>query len=169
MKKMRQKVDAVPQLQHKTPSAPGETLSEMTIAPMAFNLNQSSTVCLPLVSDSQMLIWVHSNEINLQPDGAAELDKAFDRFPYITQKQTAALAQRCSLHPDQVKVWFMVQRLLYGISWDYKDISRVRRKFKSSQGKEELQTRKGEEVKEDGGENKECKIPGGKNCRRGYG
>ncbi|XP_070786312.1 homeobox and leucine zipper encoding b [Enoplosus armatus] len=139
------------EMRQKTPDACGETptLSE--------SLNQNSAVCLPLVSDSQKLIWVHSNQINLQMDGAAELDKAFDRFPYLTQKQTAVLAQRCSLHPDQVKVWFMVQRLRYGISWDYKDIRNIRRKFHSSWGKVELQDRKGEEVKEDTGENKQRK------------
>ncbi len=147
MRKMRQ----------KTPDACGETptLSETNVAPVAFSLNQNSAVCLPLVSDGQKLIWVHSNQINLQMDGAAELDKAFDKFPYLTQKQTAALAQRCSLHPDQVKVWFMVQRLRYGISWDYKDIHKVRRKLKLSRGKEWLQSGTG--IKEDRGEKKKWK------------
>lgn len=142
-------------MRQKTTDAHGETptLSGTNNAPVAFGLNQSSAVCLPLVSDSQKLIWVHSNQINLQMDGAAELDRAFDRFPYLTEKQTAALAQRCSLHPDQVKVWFMVQRLCYGISWDYKDIHKVRRKL--SRGKEEQQNRAG--VKEDRGENKKWK------------
>ncbi|XP_031145797.1 homeobox and leucine zipper encoding b isoform X1 [Sander lucioperca] len=167
MKKMRQKADGgLPRLVQETPNAPGESSSDMNFAPMAFNLNQSSAVCLPLVSDSQRLIWVHSSEINLQLDGAAELNKAFDRFPYLTEKKTAALAQRCSLHPDQVKVWFMVQRLHYGISWDYKDIRKVQRKILSSQGKEKLQNSMGKEVKEDKGENKKCtrevKEPGGK-------
>ncbi|XP_042257267.1 homeobox and leucine zipper encoding b [Thunnus maccoyii] len=130
MTKMRQTANG--ELRQKTPDAHGETptISEMNFAPAAFNLNQSSAVCLPLVSESRRLIWVNSNQINLQLDGAAELDKAFDRFPYLTQKQTAELAQRCSLHPDQVKVWFMLQRLRYGISWDYKDIREVRAKFK---------------------------------------
>eukprot|EP00064_Thunnus_orientalis_P018170 superscaffoldBa00004094_g18262 len=137
------------ELRQKTPDAHGETptISEMNFAPAAFNLNQSSAVCLPLVSESRRLIWVNSNQINLQLDSAAELDKAFDRFPYLTQKQTAELAQRCSLHPDQVKVWFMLQRLRYGISWDYKDIREVRAKFKRR--KEEQQNMMGKEVDED--------------------
>ncbi|XP_042369590.1 zinc fingers and homeoboxes protein 3-like [Plectropomus leopardus] len=109
------------------------------MALMAFSLNQNGALCLPLVSDDQRLIWVRSSEINLRLDGAAELDKAFDKFPYLTENQTAALAERCSLHPDQVKVWFMGQRLRYGISWDYEDINNVRRKFKLNWGKEELQ------------------------------
>ncbi|XP_074480493.1 homeobox and leucine zipper encoding b [Sebastes fasciatus] len=162
---MRQKAGGgLPLLRQKTPNTPGETLSEMNIAPMAFSLNQSNAVCLPLVSDSQGLIWVHSNEINLQLDGAAELEKAFDRFPYLTEKQTAALAQRCFLHPDQVKVWFMVQRLRYGISWDFKDIPKVRTIFKARRGKEKLQNEKGEEVKEDRGEKskREVEDAGGK-------
>ncbi|KAK5858685.1 hypothetical protein PBY51_002806 [Eleginops maclovinus] len=127
---MRQKVDGGSQLIQKTPSAPGETLSEINVDPMAFKINQSSVVRLPLVSDNQRLIWVHSNEVNLQPDGAEELGKALDQFPYLTQKQTATLALCCSLHPDQVRVWFMVQRLRYGISCEFRDISKVRRQFK---------------------------------------
>lgn len=100
---------------------------------LTFNVNPNSPVCLPLVSESGKLIWVHSHQIDLQMDGATEMDKAFDRFPYLTQKETEALAQRCSLHPDQVKVWFMAQRLRHGISWDYKDIIEIRRKYLSGQ------------------------------------
>ncbi|XP_071315057.1 homeobox and leucine zipper encoding b [Trachinotus anak] len=136
-------------LRQKTPDACGNTRREMNVAPVAFSMIQNAVVCLPLLSESQKLIWVHSNQVDIQLDGAAELDEAFDRFPYLTQKQTAALARRCSLHPDQVKVWFMVQRLRYGISWDHKDIRELRRKFKSSQRKEQRkQDRMGEVVKE---------------------
>ncbi|XP_018560632.1 homeobox and leucine zipper encoding b [Lates calcarifer] len=162
MTKMRQVADGQrPGLRQKTPDACGETPTETNIAPVAFNRNHNSVVCLPLLSESQRLIWVQSNQIDLQLDGAAELDKAFDRFPYLTQKQTVALAQRCSLHPDQVKVWFMVQRLRYGISWDYKDIQEIRRKITSSQekdqGEEELQNRMGEEVQENRGKKEKQK------------
>lgn len=151
---MRQTANTEPPgIRQNTPNAHGETptISERDFAPSAFNLNQSNAVCLPLVSESQRLIWVNSSQIDLQLDGAAELDKAFDRFPYLTLKQTEGLAQRCSLHPDQVKVWFMLQRLRYGISWDYEDICEIRGKFKSNLGKEELQNRMGKEVKEDSG------------------
>ena len=117
--------------------------SDIRTAPMTVTMTPNSLVCLPLVSESKKLIWVRSDQIDLQLNGAAELDKAFDRFPYLTHKQTAALAQRCSLHPDQVRVWFMTQRLRYGISWDYNDIREVWSKFKSSQrgaaGPEELE------------------------------
>ncbi|XP_068444045.1 homeobox and leucine zipper encoding b [Clinocottus analis] len=157
---MRQKAnEGLPHLGQKTLNAPGKTLSEMNVAQTAFSLNPSSVVCLPLVSDTQRLVWVSSNEINLQLDGADMLSEAFDRFPYLTQKQTAALARRCSLHQDQVRVWFMAQRLRYGISWDYKDIPDVRQKM-SGLGKEEPKKRKKRkrpEVKEDGGENKKGK------------
>ncbi|XP_068584240.1 homeobox and leucine zipper encoding b [Cebidichthys violaceus] len=153
MRKMRQKAgEGLPHLRQETPNAP-----EMNAARVAFRLNQSSVLCLPLVSDSQRLIWVSSNEFNLQLDVAAKLDEAFSRFPYLTQTQTTALAQRCSLHPDQVKVWFMAQRLRYGISWDYKDIPSVRSKVMTGRGKEESRNRKRAKVKEDGGENKNCK------------
>ena len=147
------------------PDACGET-QESKVAPAAFNMNQNRAVVLPLLSENQMLLWVHLNQSDLQLDGEAELDKAFDGFPYLTQNQAAVLARRCSLHPDQVKVWFMVQRLRYGISWDYEDIQEVQRKFKSSQGKirgkTELRTqttrnRRREEVKEETSEKKEQK------------
>ncbi|AWO97478.1 putative homeobox and leucine zipper protein Homez-like [Scophthalmus maximus] len=110
-----------PGLREKTSDSCGE-MDETNTAPAAFSMNQYSAVVLPIVSGSQTLTWVHSNQIDLQLDGAAELDKAFDSFPYLTRKQTARLAQRCSLHQDEVKVWFMVQRLRYGISWEYEDI-----------------------------------------------
>ncbi|XP_034061142.1 uncharacterized protein LOC117539203 [Gymnodraco acuticeps] len=157
---MRQKMSGGSVLIQKTTSVPEENLSEPNVDMMAFNLNQSHALCLPVVSDDQ-LIWVHSNEFNLQLDGAEELNKAFDQFPYLTEKQTATLAQRCSLHPDQVKVWFMIQRLRYGVSWEFKDIRKVRRQFKLIWGEAELQTRKGEQ-KEDGDKNKKCKTPDGK-------
>ncbi|CAK6952998.1 homeobox and leucine zipper encoding b [Scomber scombrus] len=145
-----------PRIRQNPPNAHGETptISKRDFAPSAFNLNQSSAVCLPLVSESQRLIWVNSNQIDLQLDGAAELEKAFDKFPYLTPTQTEGLARRCSLHPDQVKVWFMLQRLRYGISWDYKDICEIRGKFKSNLGKEEQQNGMRKEVKEDSGEMK---------------
>ncbi|XP_067378839.1 homeobox and leucine zipper encoding b [Channa argus] len=126
-----------------------KTCRETNVALEAFSLNQKSAVCLPVVSDSQKLIWVHSNQIDLQLDGTEELEKAFDRFPYLTEKETTALAQYCCVHPDQVKVWFMLQRLRYGISWDYKDIHDTRRKVRQSQGNSEMQKRMREEIKED--------------------
>ncbi|XP_065806809.1 homeobox and leucine zipper encoding b [Labrus bergylta] len=140
-----------PIVRQNTPDAPAETLSEINSIPMSFTMNQSIAICLPVVSDSQRLIWVHSNQMEQNLEAAAELGKAFDKFPYLTQKQTAALAGRCSLHPDHVKVWFMVQRLRFGISWDYRDIRMVRNQFKSNQGKKK-------EEKTDGGEKKTRKV-----------
>ncbi|XP_051800186.1 homeobox and leucine zipper encoding b [Acanthochromis polyacanthus] len=96
-------------------------------------MNRMSAMCLPLLSESNKIIWVKSEEVDLQMKGAAELHKAFNRFPYLTRRQMTALAQRCSLHPDQVKVWFMTRRLQYGISWEYRDVLDVWRNFKSPQ------------------------------------
>ncbi|XP_034532270.1 homeobox and leucine zipper encoding b isoform X2 [Notolabrus celidotus] len=152
----------LPELIQETPDAPQGNLPEMY--PKTFNPNQSGAVSLPLVSDSQRLIWVPSNQFEPPLNVAVELGEAFNRFPYLTQKETTALAQHCSLHLDQVKLWFMEQRLRYGISWDYKDILTVRSKFKSNQGKEELQKRTGEERK------RACKrevgVSGGKKVRQ---
>ena len=155
----------LPGLRQNTPGACGVT-PEIKVAPAAFNMNPNRAVVLPLLSENQTLLWGHLNQIDLQLDGVAELDKAFEGFPYLTQKQTAVLARRSSLHPDQVKVWFMVQRLRSGISWDYEDIQEVQRKFKSSRGKirgqkeeqtQKKQNRMREEVKEETSEKKEQK------------
>ncbi|XP_062240529.1 homeobox and leucine zipper encoding b [Platichthys flesus] len=159
----------LPGLRQNTPGAGGVT-QEIKVAPEPFNMNQNPAVVLPLLSENQMLVWVHLNQIDLQLDGVAELDKAFDVFPYLTQKETAVLAQRCSLHPDQVKEWFMAQRLRYGISWDCEDIQEVQRKFSQIRGKKELQTqttqnKMREEVKEETSEKKEQKR-GVKQSRR---
>ncbi|XP_030609144.1 homeobox and leucine zipper encoding b [Archocentrus centrarchus] len=162
MSKMRHFADeGLHGLGQKPSSAREETraFSDMNATPMTLSMNQSGVVCLPLVSENRKLVWVHSHQINLQVNGAAELDEAFDRFPYLTQRQTTELAERCSLHPDQVRAWFMVQRLRYGISWDYKDIYEVRSKFNSSQTvapeKKELQNESEGEVMEDGREKRE--------------
>ncbi|XP_029939880.1 homeobox and leucine zipper encoding b [Salarias fasciatus] len=85
-------------------------------------MSQSSAVVLPVLTVQKTFVWVRSEQIDLQVVGAAELQEAFDAFPYPTSQEMAALAQRCSLHPDQVNVWFMTQRLRYGISWENEDI-----------------------------------------------
>ncbi|XP_037334018.2 homeobox and leucine zipper encoding b [Pungitius pungitius] len=132
---MSQKADGgLLQLGQDTHNSPGKTSSEVNATARPFTVNQSSVVCLPLVSDSQRIIWVSSDQINLQLDGADKLSEAFDHFPYLTRERAAALAQHCSLHPDQVKVWFMAQRLRYGISWDPEDIPAVRKKLASGPG-----------------------------------
>ncbi|KAJ0006306.1 hypothetical protein NQD34_013579 [Periophthalmus magnuspinnatus] len=124
---MRQKIN------EHFPFTTGSTLqnavSQPTLAPAAFNANQNNTLCLPLMSENHKIIWVYSDQVSIQGDKVAKLDEAFSRFPYLTQKETTSLAHSCSLHPDLVKVWFMAQRLRYGISWDSKDIHKVRRKM----------------------------------------
>ncbi|KAG7241569.1 hypothetical protein INR49_025489 [Caranx melampygus] len=161
---MRHLVDL--RLRPAAAGACGETSAGTNTAMAAFSKNQNSALCLPLVTESNKLVWVHSSQISSQVNGAGELLKAFDRSPYLTKKETAALAQRCSLPADQVKVWFMVQRLRYGISWDYEDIRGVQRKFKSSQrkaqGEQDLQNKVGESVR--GGVRKKKKKRKDKEC-----
>lgn len=108
-----------------------------------------TAVCLPVISHTHKLVWVLSERIDLQFEGAAELEKAFDGFPYLTRKETAALAKRCSLHVDKVRVWFMLQRLRYGISWDYKDIQEIQRKFRPGQKKKDMQNKMGQGTEND--------------------
>ncbi|XP_017288657.1 homeobox and leucine zipper encoding b [Kryptolebias marmoratus] len=152
----------------KTPDGGTQSSSDVEMPSRRASTIWNTPVCLPLLSESKKLLWVHSRQIDLPADLVAELDRAFDRFPYLTHRQTAALAQRCSLHPDQVKVWFMAQRLQYGISWDYKDICDVWNKFKSSdedaEGNRGVQNRMDGEMqgskrkqKEKGGEEKSPK------------
>lgn len=156
-------------LGQKPPGTREETpaFSDMSPTPMANGMNQRSVVCFPLISESRKLVWVHSHQIDSQIHGAAELDEAFDRFPYLTHRQTAELAESCHLHPDQVKAWFMAQRLRYGISWDYEDIREVQRKFNSSQEKKELQGGMEREIMEDGREKRKVKATGGNAKGRG--
>lgn len=125
VKKMRQKVNVSVPITRDSSSQE----SEIDHAPALFHKNQNSALCLPLLSEEKKIIWVHSAELKIPEDKVSKLDEAFNRIPYLTQKQTLSLAQHCSLHPDQVRVWFMVQRLLYGISWDAKDIHKVRRQL----------------------------------------
>ncbi|XP_030017795.1 homeobox and leucine zipper encoding b [Sphaeramia orbicularis] len=159
---MRHKVDEFHSFRQSSSGSCQVASSDCTFTPTASIPNQNGRLCLPLLSETQKVTWVYSDQINLQLDGVVELDAAFDRFPYLTQKQTVALAKRCSLHPDQVKVWFMVQRLRYGISWDYKDILEMQRKLTLSRDKEEAHDRKkvADETRRD--EKKEVKESGGK-------
>ncbi|KAL0970178.1 hypothetical protein UPYG_G00238400 [Umbra pygmaea] len=93
-----------------------------------FGLKQNHVVCLPLVSEHQKLLWTCSEPIQ-QLDDVAYLKEAFNIFPYPTLRETVALAKTCSLHLDQVRVWFMVQRLRFGISWEPEEIGKARRKM----------------------------------------
>ncbi|XP_020567354.1 homeobox and leucine zipper protein Homez [Oryzias latipes] len=137
----------VPRAPERTPVEIGETptlSSSGENAPLTHRTNLSRPLCLPLVAETKKVIWVTSDQVELQEKDQPELEKAFDCFPYLTAEQTVTLAQRCSLHPDQVKVWFMAKRLEYGISWDYEDIREVYGKISArhgDDGNEELQNR----------------------------
>ncbi|KAF4089037.1 hypothetical protein AMELA_G00061840 [Ameiurus melas] len=95
-------------------------------------LNQAHLVCLPLVSEGLKLVWVRSEQIN-ELDAVSELVEAFNAFPYPTEQEASALARRCSLSPERVKVWFMMQRVRYGISWADDDIRQTRLKMRRLQ------------------------------------
>ncbi|XP_026792555.1 homeobox and leucine zipper encoding b [Pangasianodon hypophthalmus] len=95
-------------------------------------LNHTHLVCLPLVSEGLKLVWVRSEQTN-DLDAVSELVEAFNAFPYPTEQEASALARRCSLSPERVKVWFMMQRVRYGISWADDDIRQTRRKLRRLQ------------------------------------
>ncbi|XP_048867527.1 homeobox and leucine zipper encoding a isoform X2 [Brienomyrus brachyistius] len=95
---------------------------------VSFSTNHNSVVCLPLVSEGLKLVWTQSDQTR-ELDGIPELVQAFNVFPYPTSQEVAFLARCCSLPLDKVKVWFMVQRIKYGISWASEEIEETRCKL----------------------------------------
>lgn len=102
--------------------------SEDTASSGTASLNRTHLVCLPLVAEGLKLVWVRSEQTH-ELDAISELVEAFNNFPYPTEQEANALARRCSLPAEKVKVWFMMQRVRYGISWGDDDIRETRRKL----------------------------------------
>ncbi|XP_038156391.1 homeobox and leucine zipper encoding a [Cyprinodon tularosa] len=94
----------------------------------SFTTNHNSVVCLPLVSEGLKLVWTQSDQTR-ELDSIEELVHAFNLFPYPSSKEVSTLARVCMLPLDKVKVWFMVQRIKYGISWSSEEIEETRRKL----------------------------------------
>ncbi|KAM4551033.1 homeobox and leucine zipper encoding a isoform 1-T3 [Odontesthes bonariensis] len=94
----------------------------------SFTTNNNSVVCLPLVSEGLKLVWTQSDQTR-ELDTIPELVHAFNLFPYPSSREVTALARVCALPLDKVKVWFMVQRIKYGISWSSEEIEETRRKL----------------------------------------
>ncbi|XP_035280956.1 homeobox and leucine zipper encoding b isoform X1 [Anguilla anguilla] len=95
--------------------------------------NRAAVVCLPLVAEGLKLVWTRSDQTQ-ELDGVPELVQAFNAFPYPTAAEAGALARGCGLPLDAVRVWFMVQRVRYGISWAGEEIEETRRKLAAIQG-----------------------------------
>lgn len=102
----------------------------------SFSTNNNSVVCLPLVSEGLKLVWTQSDQTR-ELDSIPELVQAFNIFPYPTSQEVSTLAHVCSLPLDKVKVWFMVQRIKYGISWASEDIEETRLKLARPEQKTE--------------------------------
>ncbi|XP_019965810.1 homeobox and leucine zipper encoding a [Paralichthys olivaceus] len=94
----------------------------------SFTTNHNSVVCLPLVSEGLKLVWTQSDQTR-ELDTIPELVQAFNLFPYPSSHEVNTLARVCALPLDKVKVWFMVQRIKYGISWSSEEIEETRRKL----------------------------------------
>lgn len=94
----------------------------------SFTTNHNSVVCLPLVSEGLKLVWTQSDQTQ-ELDSISELVQAFNIFPYPSSREVNLLAKVCALPLDKVKVWFMVQRIKYGISWSSEEIEETRRKL----------------------------------------
>lgn len=98
----------------------------------SFSTNHNSVICLPLVSEGLKLVWTQSDQTR-ELDSIPELVQAFNVFPYPTSQEVSTLARVCALPLDKVKVWFMVQRIKYGISWASEDIEETRLKLAKPQ------------------------------------
>ncbi|XP_051944724.1 homeobox and leucine zipper encoding a [Hippocampus zosterae] len=109
---------------HLPPSSPESNPGSAS----SFTTNHNSVVCLPLVSEELKLVWTHSDQTR-ELDSIPELVQAFNLFPYPSSLEVNTLARACSLPLDKVKVWFMVQRIKYGISWSSEEIEETRRKL----------------------------------------
>ncbi|XP_068605136.1 homeobox and leucine zipper encoding a [Brachionichthys hirsutus] len=94
----------------------------------SFTTNHNSVVCLPLVSEGLKLVWTQADQTR-ELDAIPELVQAFNVFPYPSSREVGALARLCALPLDKVKVWFMVQRIKYGISWSSEEIEETQRKL----------------------------------------
>ncbi|XP_061926335.1 homeobox and leucine zipper encoding a [Entelurus aequoreus] len=114
---------ALKDLHHSSNSSEGNSGSATS-----FTTNHNSVVCLPLVSEELKLVWTHSDQTS-ELDSIPELVQAFNLFPYPSSLEVNTLARVCSLPLDKVKVWFMVQRIKYGISWSSEEIEETRQKL----------------------------------------
>ncbi|KAL4657204.1 homeobox and leucine zipper protein Homez [Arapaima gigas] len=121
-------------------------------AVVSFSTNHNSVVCLPLVSEGLKLVWTQSDQTR-ELDGIPELVQAFNVFPYPTSQEVAFLARRCALPLDKVKVWFMVQRIKYGISWASEEIEETRCKLAGPERGGLAEEDEGEGHQEELGEN----------------
>ncbi|XP_041926153.1 homeobox and leucine zipper encoding b [Alosa sapidissima] len=99
-------------------------------------LNRPHVVCLPQVAERLKLAWQRSDPVH-ELDGQRALVEAFNAFPYPTSQETGALARQCALPVDDVKTWFMMQRVRYGISWAEEDIRETRHKLHTLRGEPE--------------------------------
>ncbi|MGH0186795.1 UNVERIFIED_CONTAM: hypothetical protein FKN15_031905 [Acipenser sinensis] len=98
-----------------------------------FSPNRNSVVCLPLVSEGLKLVWTQSDQTS-SLDSDERLVEAFSRFPYPSAAEIGQLCRDSGLPLDKVKVWLMVQRIRYGISWSSEEIEETR--LKLGQGRE---------------------------------
>ncbi|XP_008284235.1 homeobox and leucine zipper encoding a [Stegastes partitus] len=107
---------------------PATSADSNTSGVASFTTNHNSVVCLPLVSEGLKLVWTQSDQTR-ELDAIPELVQAFNLFPYPSSREVNTLARVCALPLDKVKVWFMVQRIKYGISWSSEEIEETRRKL----------------------------------------
>ncbi|XP_061680447.1 zinc fingers and homeoboxes protein 1-like isoform X2 [Syngnathoides biaculeatus] len=80
-------------------------------------------------NQNQLLIPVSSiPAYNPAMDNNVLLLGAYNRFPYPSPSEIAALASQTKFSEENVKVWFSAQRLKHGVSWTPEEVEEARRK-----------------------------------------
>ncbi|KAJ8268765.1 hypothetical protein COCON_G00113720 [Conger conger] len=110
--------------------------------------NRTKLVCLPLVADGLKLVWTRSDQTRSWT--ACPAGAGLQRLPLPVPGELAGLARGCGLPLDSVRVWFMVQRVRYGISWAAEEIEETRRKLAALHRREEEEEEEEEEGEEMG-------------------
>ncbi|XP_062847090.1 zinc fingers and homeoboxes protein 2a [Trichomycterus rosablanca] len=77
----------------------------------------------------KIAVPLNTSKYNASLDGNLTLITSFNKFPYPTQAELSWLTA-ASKHPEeQIKVWFMTQRLKQGISWSPEEVEEARKKM----------------------------------------
>ncbi|XP_051925802.1 zinc fingers and homeoboxes protein 1-like isoform X2 [Hippocampus zosterae] len=80
-------------------------------------------------NQSQLLIPVSSiPAYHAAMDNNVLLLGAYNRFPYPSPSEIAALASQTKFSEENVKVWFSAQRLKHGVSWTPEEVEEERKK-----------------------------------------
>lgn len=109
--------------------------------PEGYTMNLNTIMCLPPTSEDLRLVWALVDQAS-DLDDNKQLIESFNKFPYPTITEISVLCVSFGLQVDKVKVWFMAQRVKYGISWSPEEIIEARSKLYQKQEQCRLQSKK---------------------------